>query len=56
MTNSDFALRKAMPMPEAVVPNRSLVLARVLSEGHLFEAHMLQGFTFSLMDLIAGSG
>lgn len=56
MTNSDFSLRKAMPMPEAVVLHHSLDLAQVLNEGHPFEAHMLQGFTFSLMDLVAGSG
>lgn len=43
-------------MPGVAVLNCSLALARVLSEGHPFEAHVPQGFTFSLMDLIAGFG
>lgn len=45
-----------MPTPEAVVLHHSLDLAQVLNEGHPSEVHMLQGFTSSLMDLVAGSG
>jgi len=33
MTNSDFTLRKAVPMPETAGLNHSLVLAQVLTEG-----------------------